>query len=46
MRDYNNLIRSICEECGIKLTLLTDTWVKVLEKDTFEKLELLYLNEN
>ena len=33
MRDYNNLIRSICEECGIKLTLLANTWVKVLEKD-------------
>ncbi len=33
MKNYNNIIREICDELNIKLTEMADTWVKVLEKD-------------
>lgn len=34
MSEFNNIINEICSELNIKLTLLSDGWVKVLEKNS------------
>ena len=33
MDNFKNIIKEICQEKNIKLTILSDGWVKVLEKD-------------
>lgn len=33
MKEFNNIIKEICQELEIKLTILSDDWMKVLEKN-------------
>ena len=33
MQEFNNLIKEICDELNINITLLSDNWLTVLEKD-------------
>ena len=33
MNDFNNLLKIICQELNIKLTISSDGWLKILEKD-------------
>lgn len=41
MDNFNNIITEICEEKGIKLNIVSDGWVKILEKDN----KIRYINQ-
>ena len=42
MKEFNNIVKKICNELDIKLTFLSDGWVMVLEKD--EKIKYIESN--